>query len=119
MQAGYAAWLSGGVQRWPDLPVVFAILAGGGPFQLERLQSRGVDPRLALRPNLYFETASYGPHAIELCLDTAGVDQLLYGSDAPVIDSRPTLQAVRGFGQAIADALCRGNPTMLFAQPSQ
>ncbi len=119
MQAGYAAWLSGGVERWPDLSVVFAILAGGGPFQLERLRSRGVDPRLALRPNLYFETASYGPRAIELCLDTVGVDQLLYGSDAPVIDSRPTLQAVRGFGQAIADALCRGNPTMLFAQPSR
>jgi hypothetical protein len=115
MQAGYAAWLSSGVQRWPDLSVVFAILAGGGPFQLERLRSRGVDPRLTLHPNLYFETASYGPHAIELCLDTVGVDQLLYGSDAPVIDSRPTLQAVRGFGQAVADALCRGNPALLFA----
>jgi len=115
MQAAYAAWLSGGAQRWPDLSVVFAVLAGGGPFQLERLRSRGGDPRLALRPNLYFETASYGAHAIALCLETLGVGQLLYGSDAPVIDSQPTLQAVRGLGQAVADALCRGNPTMLFA----
>jgi hypothetical protein len=115
MQGAYAAWLSGGVQRWPDLSVVFAILAGGGPFQHERLRSRGVDPRLMLRPNLYVETASYGAHALELCLNTLGVGQLLYGSDAPVIDSQPTLQAVRGFGQAVADALCRGNPTMLFA----
>ncbi|HEX9599027.1 MAG TPA: amidohydrolase family protein [Gaiellaceae bacterium] len=114
MQAAYAAWLSGGVQRWPDLSVVFAILAGGGPFQLERLRSRGVDPRLALRPNLYVETASYGAHALELCLNTLGVGQLLYGSDAPVIDSQPTLQAVRGFGQAVADAMCCGNPRMLF-----
>ena len=115
MQAAYAAWLAGGVQRWPDLSVVFAILAGGGPFQLERLHSRGGDSRLALRPNLFFETASYGPQAIELCLETLGVGRLLYGSDAPVIDSQPTLQAVRGFGQAVADALCRINPAMLFA----
>jgi hypothetical protein len=115
MQGAYAAWLVGGAHRWPDLSVVFAILAGGGPFQLERLRSRGGDPQLTLRPNLYFETASYGPHAIKLCLETLGVGQLLYGSDAPVIDSKPTLQAVRGLGQAVADALCCGNPTMLFA----
>jgi hypothetical protein len=114
MQAAYAAWLSGGVQRWPDLSVVFAILAGGGPFQLERLQSRGVDPHLALHPSLYFETASYGPRALQFCLDTVGVGRLLYGSDAPVIDSRPTLQAVRGLGDATADAVCRANPSLLF-----
>ena len=116
MQVAYAAWLSGGVDRWPDLSVVFAILAGGGPFQLERLRSRGVDPGVTLRPNLYLETASYGPHALELCLKTLGVGQLLYGSDAPVIDPQPTLQAVRGLGQAAADALCRGNPARLFSR---
>jgi predicted TIM-barrel fold metal-dependent hydrolase len=115
MQAAFAAWLSGGVERWPDLSVVFAILGGGAPFQLERLRSRGVDPRLAVRPNIYFETASYGAHALRLCLETVGVGRLLYGSDAPVIDSQPTLQAVRGFGAAVEDALCRGNPAMLFA----
>jgi predicted TIM-barrel fold metal-dependent hydrolase len=113
MQAAYAAWLAGGVRRWPELPVVFAILAGGAPFQLERLGSRGVDVREALHANVYFETASYGRHALELCLATFGVGPLLYGSDAPVIDPRPTLRAVRGFGQAVADALCRYNPTRL------
>jgi 6-methylsalicylate decarboxylase len=118
MQAAYAAWLSGGVHRWPDLSVVFAILAGGGPFQLERLRSRSVGPRLTLGPNLYFETASYGSHALELCLETVGVGRLLYGSDAPVIDSHATLQAVREFGQGVADALCCSNPAMLFAPPA-
>ena len=34
-----------GQERWPDVPVVFAILAGGAPIQLERLASRGVDVR--------------------------------------------------------------------------
>ena len=37
MQTAYLAWLARGQERWPDVPVVFAILAGGGPFQLERL----------------------------------------------------------------------------------
>jgi predicted TIM-barrel fold metal-dependent hydrolase len=117
MQAAYAAWLSRGVRRWPDLPVVFAILAGGGPFQLERLRSRGVDPGPMMRSNLYLETASYGPHALALCIDAVGVGRLLYGSDAPVIDAQPTLRAVRELGQEVADALCRANPSALFSPP--
>jgi predicted TIM-barrel fold metal-dependent hydrolase len=113
MQAACAGWLAGGVERWPNLRVVFAILAGGWPFQLERLSSRGVDARTALHANVFFDTASYGRRALELCLATFGVGQLVYGSDIPVIDSRPTLEAVRGFGEAVADALCRENPARL------
>ena len=114
MQAAYAAWLAGGAARWPQLPVIFAILAGGGPFQIERLRSRGFDVRNALLPNVYLETASYGRRALELCLATFGVGQLLYGSDAQIVDPCPTLRDVRRFGQAIGDALCRDNPTCLF-----
>jgi predicted TIM-barrel fold metal-dependent hydrolase len=113
MQEGYGAWLAEGAARWPELRIVFAILGGGGPFQLERLRSRGVDTRDALHPNVYFETASYGRRAIELCLSTFGVGNLVYGSDVPVIDSVFTLDAVRGFGQAVADTLCRENPARL------
>jgi predicted TIM-barrel fold metal-dependent hydrolase len=113
MQRAYAVWLAEGATRWPDLRIVFAILAGGGPFQLERLRSRGVDTRDALHPNVYFETASYGRRAIELCLSTFGVGNLVYGSDVPVIDSVFTLDAVRGFGEAVSDTLCRENPARL------
>jgi hypothetical protein len=115
MQAAYAAWIAAGAERWPDLRVVFAILAGGAPFQLERLVSRGVEGRGALRPNVFFDTASYGRRAIELCLATFGVGQLVYGSDTPVIDAEPTLRAVRGFGPAAADAIRRENPGRLLA----
>jgi hypothetical protein len=113
MQAAYAVWLAEGVGRWPDLKVVFAILAGGWPFQLERLGSRGVEARETLHSNVYFDTASYGRRALELCFATFGVGQLVYGSDVPVISSTPTLDAVRGFGEAVADALCRENPARL------
>jgi hypothetical protein len=113
MQAAYAIWLAEGAERWPELRVVFAILAGGGPFQLERLISRGVSGRGLLHENVFFETASYGRRALDLCLATFGVGQLLFGSDAPVIDPVPTLDAVRSFGDAVRDALCNQNPSRL------
>jgi 6-methylsalicylate decarboxylase len=113
MQAAYAGWLALGADRWPTLRIVFAILAGGGPFQLERLASRGVDVRDTLHQNVFFDTASYGRRALELCLATFGVGQLVYGSDTPVIDSGPTLDAVRGFGEAVVHALCRDNTARL------
>jgi 6-methylsalicylate decarboxylase len=113
MQAAYVRWLSEGAERWPGLRVVFAILAGGGPIQLERLLSRGVSGRDLLHANLFFETSSYGRRALDLCLTTFGVGNLLFGSDTPVIDPAPTLDAIRGFGDAVADALCEQNPSRL------
>ena len=49
MQASYAAWVAYGARRWPELRVVFALLAGGAPFQVERLVRRGLDSRSPLR----------------------------------------------------------------------
>jgi 6-methylsalicylate decarboxylase len=113
MQAGYAAWLAHGAARWPGLRVLFAILAGGAPIQLERFASRDVDTRTLLHENVFLDTASYGERALELALATYGIRNVVYGSDRPVIDAEPTLRAVRGFGQAVADAVCRDNPARL------
>jgi hypothetical protein len=115
MHAAYAAWLDEGVERWPRLDVVFAILAGGGPFQLERLQSRGVAGRDLLHETVFFETASYGRRALELCLTTFGVGRILLGSDAPGLDPGLALDAVRAFGDAVADTVCNRNPSRLLA----
>jgi 6-methylsalicylate decarboxylase len=115
MQEAYLAWLAFGRERWPSLQVLFAMLAGGGPFQLERLARRGVDVRSALDPNTFFEVSTHGRRAIELCLQTFGVAQLAYGSDTPVVDSRPTLAAVRGFGDAVTHVLQSDTPTRLLA----
>ncbi len=115
MQRAYAAWIAHGVDRWPALRIVFSILAGGAPFQLERMQARGFDIRKALHPTIYLETSSYGRRAIELCLATLGGRQVLFGSDAPVIDSALTLSHVRNFGQALTKALVQDNPTSLLS----
>jgi hypothetical protein len=113
MQAAYLAWVADGRARVPGLRVLFAMLAGGGPFQLERLARRGVDVRSALDPATYFEVSTHGRRAIELCIETFGVGQLAYGSDTPVVDPAPTLAAVRGFGDAVAHVLQIETPAAL------
>jgi 6-methylsalicylate decarboxylase len=114
MQAAFAAWLADGADRHPDLPVVFAFLAGGAPVQLERLASRGGDANAALRANVYFEISSYGSRALELCLATYGFERLLFGSDAPVLDPGPGLRALAGLGGALAQTVLETNASRLF-----
>jgi predicted TIM-barrel fold metal-dependent hydrolase len=113
MEEAYITWLAVGRKRWPTLKVLFAMLGGGGPFQLERLARRGVDVRSALDPNTFFEVSTHGRRAIELCIQTFGVDQIAYGSDTPVVDSQPTLDAVRGFGDAVRHVLQSDTPSRL------
>ncbi len=114
MQTAYFSWLADGVERHPELEVVFAILAGGAPFQLERLHARGAEVRPALHPRIHLDTASYGRRALEHCLETFGAGPLVYGSDVPVIDPAPTLDALRGLGEAVLATVRAENPGRLF-----
>jgi hypothetical protein len=113
MQAAYFTWLSSAQERWPSVNVVFAILGGGGPFQLERLASRGVDVRSVLHQNVFYDTSSYGRRALELCIETFGVHQLVFGSDVPVAAPEPTLRAVRAFGESVVQLVTSDNPSRL------
>lgn len=115
MQAAYLAWIADRPEGSASVHVVFAILAGGAPIQLERLRSRGVEPRTVLDPHVHLETASYGRRALELSLEAYGAGQLLYGSDTPVIDSRPTLDALSELGERVRRAVLAENPTRFFA----
>jgi predicted TIM-barrel fold metal-dependent hydrolase len=106
MQAAYAAWLTHGS---PELPVVFAFLAGGAPFQLERLRARGGEvPEMAI----YFDTASYGPLALRLTSEACGSGCLVFGSDAPVMDAHAAVAAVEAAG--VAEVALRTNAGRLF-----
>jgi hypothetical protein len=106
MQAAYAAWIAGGRS---DVPVVFAIMAGGAPFQLERLRSRG--DWADVPANVYFDTASYGRHALELAVAASGADRIVFGSDAPVMNPRTTLDELGD----LFDRVTAENPARLFA----
>jgi len=110
MHGAYYRWLSAGRERWPSLRVAFAILAGGAPFQLERLGQRGPDTRSILDPNTYLDVATYARRSIELCAQAFGVEHLLYGSDRPVVEPIQTLQALRGFGESVVKIVSIDNP---------
>jgi hypothetical protein len=113
MQAAYLSWVAGGA-RHPELDVVFAVLAGGAPIQLERLRSRGGATAPAARARVHLDTASYGPRALRLCADALGADRLVFGSDVPVLPAAPTLQALAALGDAAVSSARSESPSRLF-----
>lgn len=90
MQASWLTFASLGRRRHPRLRVVFALLAGGAPLLSERLAARGGPPIELRDPFTFYETSSFGRAAIAAMVELVGVDQLLYGSDRPVVEPAPT-----------------------------
>ena len=85
----HAAWfvfLTAARRQFPELRVVFAMLAGLAPLHTERLLARG-GPAIGIEdPLIFYDTSSNGPQAISLMERLVGSEQLLYGSDRPVVD---------------------------------
>jgi 6-methylsalicylate decarboxylase len=116
MQAAYFAWIETGASRWPELPVVFSLLAGGAAFQLDRLRSRGVATRRFTEAPIYLETSSYTRPAVELSIAAFGIDRIVHGSDYPVIDPDRTLAALAGLGRHAFEVVTTANPQVLLAE---
>jgi hypothetical protein len=106
MSAAWHAWAAFGRARHPRLRVVFAMLAGLGPLQAERLAARGGPAEAVHDPLAWFDSSSYGARTLDSMLRMVGVDRLVYGSDRPVIaGAGPSL-----FGDAVEYALTTVNP---------
>ncbi len=75
--------------RVPRTRVVFAMLAGLAPLHVERLQARGGPSSAVLDANIFYDTSSYGPRAVRAMARIVGPDQLVYGSDRPVVEPHP------------------------------
>jgi hypothetical protein len=86
MQAAWLAFLVAGRPRHPRLRVIFSMLAGLAPLHAERLSARGGPCPLLQDPLVYYETSSYGPAAVGVLEEVVGSQQLLYGSDRPVVE---------------------------------
>jgi hypothetical protein len=108
MQAAWFAFLHAGRAAHPRLRVLFAMLAGGAPLQLERFVARGGEAPAAPDPGVFYDTSSYGPRMLEAMLDAVGPEQLVYGSDRPVVD--PDAPRLDG---ALGQALLSTNPDRL------
>jgi hypothetical protein len=90
MQAAWLTFATLGRREHPRLRVVFAMLAGGAPLLSERLAARG-GPHCDLQdPLVFYDTSSYGPAAVEAMARRVGGEQLVYGSDRPVVEPTPT-----------------------------
>jgi 6-methylsalicylate decarboxylase len=90
MQAAWLAFATLGRRRHPRLRVLFALLAGGAPLLSERLAVRGGPPIELRDPATFYETSSFGSGAIEAMSELVGADQLVYGSDRPVVEPPAT-----------------------------
>lgn len=86
MQAAWLTFATFGRRKHPELKIVFTMLAGGAPLLSERLRARGAPAVDLSDPLSFYDTSSYGPFAIDAMARLVGVDQLVYGSDRPVVD---------------------------------
>jgi|SRR5947209_8053788 len=107
MNAAWHAFVARGRDAHPRLRVLFAMFAGGAPLHRERLAARGGPIAAARDRRLFYDTSSYGPTAIDAMVGVVGVDQLVHGSDRPVV--APTLPPAGTWW----DALVRRNPARL------
>lgn len=89
MNAAWHAFAAFGRASHPRLRVVFAMLAGGAPLQAERLAVRGGPAGAITDEHVFYDTSSYGVRTIDAVVRCVGVDQLVYGSDRPVVDALP------------------------------
>jgi predicted TIM-barrel fold metal-dependent hydrolase len=87
MQAAWFAFLDAGRAAHPRLRVLFAMLAGGAPLQRERYAARAGAAIPLPDPLVFYDTSSYGPRMLSAMVGAVGAEQLVYGSDRPVVEA--------------------------------
>jgi hypothetical protein len=88
MQAAWLAFTSVGRRSHPRLRVIFTMLAGLAPLHAERLAARGGPSECGCDPLSFYDISSYGPLAARQLAEVVRSEQLLYGSDRPVVEPR-------------------------------
>jgi hypothetical protein len=108
MHAAWFAFRAWGRSRFPRLRVCFALLAGLAPLHGERLAVRG-GGRGEVDRDVFLETSSYGPRAIDATIRALGIDTIVCGSDRPYAPPPGDL----GLGEAAEHAIRVANPGRL------
>jgi hypothetical protein len=85
------------------------MLAGGATLHHERYLARGGPSAAISDREIFYDTSSYGERALDAAVRVVGIDQLVYGSDRPVVDPPPPGL----LGEAAAEAMLQTNPTRL------
>ena len=108
LQAAWWGWHAArGRELFPDLRVVFAAGAGLAPVHHERQVARG-GHHSRIDADLFVDTSSYGPQALDALVRVLGIDVLVLGSDRPYADPPRHL-----LGDAATHAFRVANPARL------
>lgn len=92
---------TGFLDRFPNMTVHMANLGGTFPMVVERMHhtvdARFPDAKLppSVKNNLFVDTSSLGPRAIELAVEIYGSDKLIVGTDTPIFSAETGLRSVR------------------------
>ncbi len=106
LQAAWWGWHAvRGRELFPRLRVLFAAGAGLAPVHHERHTARGGEPATIDR-DVFLETSSYGPQALDALVRVLGIDVLALGSDRPYAAPLQRL-----LGDAATHAIRVVNPT--------
>ncbi|MGN6379363.1 MAG: amidohydrolase family protein [Gaiellales bacterium] len=106
-QRAFFTWRATGERR--RIRVVWAIMAGGAPFLEGRWRTFAGRPG-EIDPHQFFDTASAGRESLELLLATYGVEQVVFGTDHPVIDWTTVRSAVHALGAGVVELVAGRNP---------
>lgn len=88
------------LDHYPDMTTHIANLGGTFPMVVERMhhtvEARFADAKLPppRKENLYFDTSSLGPRAIELAAEVYGTDRLIVGTDTPIFSAETGLRVI-------------------------
>ena len=105
----FATWRALGADVYTGLRVVFAIMAGGAPF-LEGRWRTFTGLAGSIDRNVFLDTASCQRLDLELALAAYGAEQIVLGTDIPVIDPAPLLRSLDALGPAVFEAVAERNP---------
>ena len=120
--ASLVALLEGGVlEALPGLKVVVTNLALGGLLVARTFGSRakGRDVAALLRRHVWMDTMGFEPAVLKAAADVLGVENLLAGSDWPIVSDGPIRERLgsaldeAGFSPAEKDRIASGNAQVL------
>lgn len=89
------------LDRYPNTTTHIANLGGTFPMVVERMhhtvEARFPDAKMppSRKDNLFFDTSSLGPRAIELAVEIYGADNIVVGTDTPIFSAETGLKAIK------------------------
>jgi predicted TIM-barrel fold metal-dependent hydrolase len=113
MLRAFFTWRMVGAARHPGLKVVFTIMAGGAPFLEERYRTFSGEPG-EIDPNVFFDAASCRRNSLDIAFATYGLEQIVYGTDYPVIPGAELLRTLEEIGEPVVEAVLERNPARVF-----